>query len=102
MAPTDRYGSCRDIALDLREVLDALGARLDVEDVAADLATEVDDDRVGWREELEENRRTLHAAGLWGVPSFRLLGGEGERDFCTWGADRIWLVEEEIRRRLGA
>jgi len=56
-------------------------------------------DGEGWREELEENRRVLFACGLWGVPSFRLLGDGGEPDFCTWGQDRIWRVEEEIRRR---
>lgn len=54
----------------------------------------------GWRDELEANRRALLAAGLWGVPSYRLLGRDGEPDFCTWGQDRLWLVESEIRRRL--
>jgi 2-hydroxychromene-2-carboxylate isomerase len=54
-----------------------------------------------WREELEENRRVLFESGLWGVPSFRLIGEDGEPVFCTWGQDRIWLVEHEIRRRLG-
>ncbi len=58
-------------------------------------------DREGWREELEENRRSLFAMGLWGVPSFRLLGDDREPDFCTWGQDRLWLVEQNIRRRLG-
>jgi len=53
-----------------------------------------------WRAELEENRRVLFESGLWGVPSFRLLGENAEPDFCTWGQDRIWRVEEEIRRRL--
>jgi 2-hydroxychromene-2-carboxylate isomerase len=59
-------------------------------------------DRDGWRDELEQNRQTLFELGLWGVPSFRLLGDEGEPDFCTWGQDRLWLVEREIRRRAGA
>jgi len=54
----------------------------------------------GWRQELEANRATMFAAGLWGVPSFRVLGRRGEPDFSTWGQDRIWLVEREIRRRL--
>jgi len=54
-----------------------------------------------WREELEANRKELLAMGLWGVPSFRLIGAAGAPDFCTWGQDRIWRVEEEIRRRLG-
>jgi 2-hydroxychromene-2-carboxylate isomerase len=54
-----------------------------------------------WREELEQNRAALLEHGLWGVPSFRLVGDGGEPDFCTWGQDRIWRVEEEVRRRLG-
>ena len=57
-------------------------------------------DREGWRAPLERNREQLFALGLWGVPSFRLLGRAGEPDFCTWGQDRLWLVEREIRRRL--
>ncbi|MBI5506517.1 MAG: DsbA family protein [Deltaproteobacteria bacterium] len=59
-------------------------------------------DREGWRDELEENRRVMFAMGLWGVPSLRLLGGDGAPDFCTWGQDRIWRVEQEIRDRLGS
>ncbi len=54
----------------------------------------------GWREELEANRQALLALGLWGVPSFRLVGRPGEPDYCTWGQDRLWRVEEEIRDRL--
>jgi 2-hydroxychromene-2-carboxylate isomerase len=56
-------------------------------------------DDVGWRAELEANRVAMLAAGLWGVPSFRLAGG-GQPDFCTWGQDRIWLVEQQIEQRL--
>jgi 2-hydroxychromene-2-carboxylate isomerase len=59
-------------------------------------------DREGWRDALEENRRALLDAGLWGVPCFRLVGTGGAPDFCTWGQDRLWLVEAEIRRRLAS
>ncbi|MGH0035373.1 MAG: DsbA family protein [Myxococcota bacterium] len=55
-----------------------------------------------WRDELEANRERLLEEGLWGVPSFRLLGEDGEPDYATWGQDRIWRLELEIRRRLGA
>ena len=58
-------------------------------------------DSEGWRPELERNRKLLLEQGLWGVPSFRLVGEDGEPDYCTWGQDRIWRVEEEIRRRRG-
>jgi 2-hydroxychromene-2-carboxylate isomerase len=59
-------------------------------------------DQEGWRDELEVNRKQLFAMGLWGVPSFRLLGRPGEPDYSTWGQDRLWRVEQEIRRRLEA
>ncbi|HEX4894760.1 MAG TPA: DsbA family protein [Solimonas sp.] len=35
----------------------------------------------------EAHRDALFAAGLWGVPSFRLGG------FTTWGQDRLWMLE---------
>jgi 2-hydroxychromene-2-carboxylate isomerase len=56
----------------------------------------------GWQTELEANREQLFALGLWGVPSFRVLGEGGEPDYATWGQDRLWRVEQEIRRRLGS
>jgi len=51
-----------------------------------------------WRRELEANRAELFALGLWGVPSFRVRGG-GAPDYATWGQDRLWRVEQEIRSR---
>jgi 2-hydroxychromene-2-carboxylate isomerase len=35
----------------------------------------------------EAHREALFAAGLWGVPSFRL------GDFTTWGRDRMWMLD---------
>jgi 2-hydroxychromene-2-carboxylate isomerase len=58
-------------------------------------------DSDAWRPEIEANREEMLSLGLWGVPSFRLRGPDGQPDLCTWGQDRIWLVEEEIRKRLG-
>ena len=58
-------------------------------------------DNESWRDELEANRQALLEMGLWGVPSFRLRGPAGVPDFCTWGQDRLWRIEQEIRRRLG-
>jgi 2-hydroxychromene-2-carboxylate isomerase len=54
----------------------------------------------GWRAELESNRETLFGLGLWGVPSYCLRDRAGTSLFSTWGQDRLWLVETEIRRRL--
>lgn len=41
----------------------------------------------------ETNRQALFDAKLWGVPSF-VIG-----DLATWGQDRLWMVEEALRRR---
>ena len=57
-------------------------------------------DTESWRDEIEANRQTLLEMGLWGVPSFRLSGPPETPDFCTWGQDRLWRIEQEIRRRI--
>ena len=78
----------------LRHVVERAG-------LAWDEARDHLDRDTGWREELEANRQELLALGLWGVPSFRLRGRPGEPDFATWGQDRLWRVEAEVRARLG-
>jgi len=78
----------------LRRVVEEAGLSFD----EARSALEKDD----WREELEDNRRTMYEElGLWGVPSYRLQE-EGKPDFSVWGQDRLWLIAAEIRRRLAA
>ena len=52
-----------------------------------------------WEKMLDENVNDMLAAGLWGVPSFRITGGNTEQSYACWGQDRIWRVEEEIVRR---
>lgn len=77
------------------------GLRLAVERAGlswSDAQAHVDRD-AGWRAELEANRAQMFALGLWGVPSFRVRGG-GAPDYATWGQDRLWRVEEELRSRL--
>jgi 2-hydroxychromene-2-carboxylate isomerase len=41
----------------------------------------------------------VEGLGLWGVPSYRLSGPDGEPDVAVWGQDRLWLIAKEIRRR---
>jgi 2-hydroxychromene-2-carboxylate isomerase len=54
-----------------------------------------------WKAEVEENQRIMSEdMGLWGVPSFRVSSQGGEPDFSTWGQDRLWLVADEIKRRI--
>lgn len=54
----------------------------------------------GWKEETAGYQLEMtESMGLWGVPSYRLHGGDGDEDLCVWGQDRLWLVAAEIRRR---
>ena len=48
-----------------------------------------------WRQLADENRRQLLSLGLWGVPSYRL------GTHATWGQDRLWMLEDRIRRHFG-
>ncbi len=42
----------------------------------------------------------MYQAGLWGVPSFRLLDEQGEQLLALGGQDRLWLFSREIQRQL--
>jgi 2-hydroxychromene-2-carboxylate isomerase len=53
-----------------------------------------------WKAETARNQFEMtEELGLWGVPSYRLRGDDGEPDLSVWGQDRLWLVAAEIRRR---
>ena len=52
-----------------------------------------------WEGELDANVNEMLDAGLWGVPSFRVTGGNISEPFSCWGQDRLWRVETEISRR---
>jgi 2-hydroxychromene-2-carboxylate isomerase len=54
----------------------------------------------GWEKLVESNRVDMYEAGLWGVPSFRLLDENGEQLLALWGQDRLWLFAREIQRQL--
>ena len=53
-----------------------------------------------WQAMLEENRLAMYAAGLWGVPSFRLLDANDNELLALWGQDRLWVLAQEIQRQL--
>ncbi|MBT7370131.1 MAG: hypothetical protein HN816_05750 [Gammaproteobacteria bacterium] len=52
-----------------------------------------------WQPLLDDNVNDMLEAGLWGVPSFRVSGGNNDQPFSCWGQDRLWRVETEISRR---
>lgn len=79
------------------------GLRLVVERAGldwADAKAHLDDP--AWEAEIEANVQAMIAAGSWGVPTLRLPPSGAHPEFTAWGQDRIWLVEEEIARRLAA
>lgn len=58
-------------------------------------------DQRDWEAEMERNVQDMLAAGSWGVPTLRLPATATSPEFTVWGQDRIWLIEEELARRLG-
>ena len=50
-----------------------------------------------WEAEFEANRLAMYEAGLWGVPSYRLLDSEGRQVLAVWGQDRLWLVSKAMK-----
>jgi 2-hydroxychromene-2-carboxylate isomerase len=65
-----------------------------------DAQTVIDND--DWQQGLEANRTTMYGFDCWGVPSFRLLDGQGKTLVAVWGQDRLWLVSREIQTALAA
>ena len=52
-----------------------------------------------WQSQLQSNLDAMMAENLWGVPSFRVSGGDSDSAFACWGQDRIWRVAKELLRR---
>ena len=53
-----------------------------------------------WKKVLDENLNEMYEGNCWGVPSFRITDEKHENPFYQWGQDRLWLIEEEIKKRL--
>lgn len=60
--PDERFPSCRELALAVRGLLDAHGVQLDLDDLKADLATEVDEDRAEQQAAAQARRRAAEEA----------------------------------------
>lgn len=43
-----------------------------------------------WKKNAEQNRKDMITLGFWGVPTFQY------DDFCCWGQDRLWTIEQNI------
>ena len=53
-----------------------------------------------WKKDLDNNLKEMYEGNCWGVPSFKITNEDGSDPFYAWGQDRIWLIKEEINKRL--
>ncbi|MEC7830910.1 MAG: DsbA family protein [Pseudomonadota bacterium] len=53
-----------------------------------------------WRTILKDNLEDMYSGNCWGVPSFQLTDEDGKNSFYQWGQDRLWIIENEVIRRL--
>jgi 2-hydroxychromene-2-carboxylate isomerase len=85
------------------------GVNIGDEDYLEDLVTKLDLDWMeikkelntnGWKKILNDNLEDMYAGDCWGVPSFKITNEDGSNPFYVWGQDRMWLLKEEINKRL--
>ena len=55
-----------------------------------------------WKKILNENCEDMYRGNCWGVPSFKITDADGSNPYYVWGQDRIWLVKEEITKRISS
>lgn len=67
----------------LRKIVERAGLRWEGAQVALQ--------HEAWRERATANREALFAAGLWGVPSFKV------GNTVVWGQDRLWAVHDALK-----
>lgn len=86
------------------------GINIGDEEYLEDLVTKLDLDWMeikkelntkGWKKVLNDNLEDMYAGDCWGVPSFKITDEDGSNPFYVWGQDRMWLLKEEINKRLG-
>jgi 2-hydroxychromene-2-carboxylate isomerase len=55
-----------------------------------------------WKKVLDDNLKDMYSGNCWGVPSFKITDANDENPFYVWGQDRMWLLKEEIYRRINS
>ena len=53
-----------------------------------------------WKKVLDENVKDMYKGNCWGVPSFKITDTDGSNPYYIWGQDRMWLLKEEIFKRI--
>jgi len=55
-----------------------------------------------WKKVLDDNLKDMYSGNCWGVPSFKITDANDDNPFYVWGQDRMWLLKEEIYKRLNS
>jgi len=76
----------------LKKLVTNLG--LDWDNIKQDLNTKK------WKKILNDNVDDMFKGDCWGVPSFKITNEDGTDPYYVWGQDRMWLLKEEINKRL--
>ena len=53
-----------------------------------------------WKQDLDNNLKEMYEGNCWGVPSFKITNEDGSDPYYVWGQDRMWLIKEEINKRI--
>ena len=76
----------------LKSAVEKLGLKWDL--IAKELGSN------DWKKVLDNNLKDMYAGKCWGVPSFKITDLNDENPFYVWGQDRMWLIKEEIYKRI--
>ena len=55
-----------------------------------------------WKKVLDDNLKDMYSGNCWGVPSFKITDANDDNPYYVWGQDRMWLLKEEIHKRLNS
>jgi len=79
-----------------------VGSKVFLRQLLTDLGLDADEgfkhlDATDWEAGFEKNRLDMYKVNCWGAPTFKLFHNNNNI-LSIWGQDRIWLVEEELKK----
>ena len=79
-----------------------VGSKVFLQQLLTDLDLDADEgfkhlDATDWEAGFEKNRLDMYKVNCWGAPTFKLFHNNNNI-LSIWGQDRIWVVEEELKK----
>ena len=79
-----------------------VGSKVFLRQLLTDLDLDADEgfkhlDATDWEAGFEKNRLDMYKVNCWGAPTFKLFHNNNNI-LSIWGQDRIWVVEEELKK----